>query len=255
PQQDSKYTLLLGLLTDNKNGFSLPLSLPATASPEEITENALKKLHRLQLQAIVSPQAVLEKALPYLTLPQRINFIVGDSLPDFMDDLENFTALLERRPFLGLQLRGCYDDIADRKYLLDLLQEEEDYRVNLENIRRQEEMARLLAEEELRQVELVNTDSPIGENLIPVIEAREDLQPLPHQPIDLPQKILPELARQRALVVQKYLINTLKLPADKIILAEPAAGGPWVDLLIKSLPLYWQQLPEKRLIPRAGESE
>uniref|UniRef100_UPI004056B7A1 DUF748 domain-containing protein n=1 Tax=Candidatus Electrothrix sp. TaxID=2170559 RepID=UPI004056B7A1 len=238
PQQDSEYALLLGLLTNKNDAFSIPLALPATASPAEIGKKAKARIQRLHLQTVVSPHTVLEKEFPDLTLPQRINFIVGDSLPDFMDDLENFAALLDRRPYLRLQLRGCYDDTADRKYLRGLLQEEEDYRIDLENIRRQEEMARLLAEEELRQVELVNTDSPIGENLIPVIEAREDLQPLPHQPIDLPQKILPELARQRALVVQKYLKHTLGLPADKIILEKPCAGGPWVDLLIGP---DWQQ--------------
>ncbi|MCI5160104.1 MAG: hypothetical protein D3906_17115, partial [Candidatus Electrothrix sp. AUS1_2] len=101
---------------------------------------------------------------------------------------------------------------------------------DLENVRRKEEMARLLAEEELRQVELVNTDMPIGEDLLPVIEAREDLQPLPHQPVELPKEILPELARQRAGVVRKYLVETIKLPAERVILVEPTPGGPWVDI-------------------------
>ncbi|MCI5211782.1 MAG: hypothetical protein D3910_24055 [Candidatus Electrothrix sp. ATG2] len=103
-------------------------------------------------------------------------------------------------------------------------------------------MARLLAEEELRQVELLNTDMSIGEDLLPVIEAREDLQPLPGQMVQLPKKILPELARQRARVVQEYLIETLKLPAEKIILAEPGPGGPQVDLLLKP---NWQKSSEK----------
>ncbi|CAK8714606.1 hypothetical protein KKHLCK_03665 [Candidatus Electrothrix laxa] len=241
PQPDSEFSLLLGLLTDTAGKFSLPLSLPATASPEKISKSALKKLQRLHLQTVVSPQAVLEKAFPDLILPERIDFIVGDRLPDFMGDLDNFAPLFSRRPHLGLQIRGCYDDTADREYLTRMLQEEEDYRIDLENIRRQEEMARLLAEEELRQVELVNTDIPIGEDLLPVIEAREDLQPLPHQKVELSKKILPELARQRALVVQKYLIDTLKLPAEKISLAEPAPDGPWVNLLIKAI---WQQPPE-----------
>jgi hypothetical protein len=252
PEQDSEYALLLGLLTNNNGGFSFPLPLPATASPAEISKKARARLQRLHLQTIVSPHAVLEKEIPDLTLPQRINFIVGDSLPDFMDDLENFAALLERRPYLRVQLRGCYDNTADQEYLLRLLQEEEDYRIDLENIRRQEEMARLLAEEELRQVELVNTDSPIGEDLIPVIEARDDLQALPHQPVDLPPEILPELARQRARVVQEYLIETLKLPADKVIMGEPGTGGPWVDLLIKP---HWQQQPQNTSISAQEERE
>ncbi|MGB5685735.1 MAG: DUF748 domain-containing protein, partial [Candidatus Electrothrix sp.] len=69
PQPDAEFSLLLALLTDKDGKFSLPLSLPAAASPEEISAAALKKLHRLHLQAVVSPQAVLEKALPDLTLP------------------------------------------------------------------------------------------------------------------------------------------------------------------------------------------
>ncbi|MCW5201527.1 DUF748 domain-containing protein [Desulfobulbus sp. US4] len=252
PQPGSEFSLLLALLTDNDGKFSLPLSLPATASPAEISDAALKKLHRLHLQAVVSPQAVLEKNLPDLTLPQRVNFIVGDRLPDFLDDLENFAPLFARRSHLGLRVRGCYDDSADREYLLRMLQEEEDYRVDLENIRRQEEMGRLIAEEELRQVELVNTDIPIGEDLIPVIEAREDLQPLPPQQVKLPEAILPELARQRALVVQEYLIDTLKLPAEKISRAEPVPGGPWVDLLIEPI---WQQAPETNQASPVEEKE
>jgi flagellar basal body-associated protein FliL len=252
PQQGSDYTLLLGLLTDNNGAFSFPLSLPATASPKEISQKAKARLQRLHLQTVVSPHAVLEKEFPDLALPQRINFVVGDSLPDFMDDLENFAVLLERRPFLRIQLRGCYDDTADRKYLLRLLQEEEDYRIDLENIRRQEEMARLLAEEELRQVELLNTDSPIGEDLIPVIEAREDLQPLPHQPVILPQEILPELARQRARVVQEYLVDTLKLPAERVTMGMPGTAGPWVDLLIEA---HWQQPAETHQISTEKEKE
>ena len=252
PQPDAEFSLLLALLTDSEGKFSLPLSLPATASPVEISDAALKKLHRLHLQTVVSPQAVLEKNIPDLALPQRIAFIVGDRLPDFMDNLENFAPLFTRRPHLSLRLRGCYDDRADREYLLRLLQEEEDYRIDLENVRRQEEMARLLAEEELRQVELVNTDMPIGEDLLPVIEAREDLQPLPHQQIELPKEILPELARQRALVVQEYFIDTLKLPAEKISLAEPAPGGPRVDLQIEAI---WQQPPETTQAPSQGQEE
>lgn len=143
-----------------------------------------------------------------------------------MDNLENFASLFTRRPHLSLRLRGCYDDRADREYLLRLLQEEEDYRVGLENVRRQEEMARLLAEEELRQVELVNTDMSIGEDLLPVIKARKDLQPLPRQQIELPKEILPELARQRALVVEEYLIDTLKLPAEKSPLQSQSQVAP-----------------------------
>jgi hypothetical protein len=252
PQPDSEFSLLLALLTDNDGEFSLPLSLPATASPAEISKAALKKLHRLHLQAVVSPQAVLEKNLPDLTLPNRVPCIVGDSLPDFMDDLENLASLFTRRPHLSLRLRGCYDDRADREYLLRLLQEEEDYRVGLENVRRQKEMARLLAEEELRQVELVNTDMPIGEDLLPVIEARKDLQPLPRQQVELPKEILPELARQRALVVQKHLVDTLKLPAEKITLAKPIPGGPRVDLLIEAI---WQQPPETTQAPSQEQEE
>ncbi|XCN72093.1 MAG: DUF748 domain-containing protein [Candidatus Electrothrix aestuarii] len=243
PRQDSEYALLLALLTDNEEEFSLPLSLPATALPAEISKAALETLHRLHLQAVVSPQAVLEKELPDLTLPQRIDFVVGDSLPDFMTSLENFSPLLERRPYIGLQIQGRYDDTADREYLLRLLQEEEDYRVNLENDRRKEEMARLLAEEELRQVELVNTDMPIGEDLIPVIEARVDLQPLPHTPIELPKEILPELARQRAKVIREYLLDTIKLPAERVILTKPSPGGPRVDIQIVPL---WHQAAESK---------
>ncbi|MDU9048352.1 MAG: DUF748 domain-containing protein [Candidatus Electrothrix sp. Rat3] len=252
PPPNAEFSLLLALLTDNDGEFSLPLSLPATASPAEISKAALKKLHRLHLQAVVSPQAVLEKNLPDLTLPNRVPCIVGDSLPDFMDNLENFASLFTRRPHLSLRLRGCYDDRADREYLLRLLQEEEDYRVGLENVRRQEEMARLLAEEELRQVELVNTDMSIGEDLLPVIKARKDLQPLPRQQIELPKEILPELARQRALVVEEYLIDTLKLPAEKITLAEPIPGGPRVDLLIEAI---WQQPPETTQAPSQEQEE
>ncbi|MCI5141902.1 MAG: hypothetical protein D3909_09300, partial [Candidatus Electrothrix sp. ATG1] len=241
PPLNSDFALLLAMLTDSEGTFTLPLSLSATASPAEISTAALKKLQRLHLQAVVSPQAVLEKELPDLTLPERINFIVGDSLPDFMDDLENFAPLFTRRPYLRLELRGCYDDTADRSYLLRLLQEEADYRVNLENTRREEQKARLLAEEELRQVELLNTDMPIGEDLIPVIEARADLQPLPRQIVQLPKKILPELARQRARVVQEYLVDTLKLPAEKITLTEPGPGGPRVEIFVKA---NWKKTPE-----------
>ncbi|MCI5197487.1 MAG: DUF748 domain-containing protein [Candidatus Electrothrix sp. AW5] len=252
PQQNSEYALLLGILTNKRGEFSLPLSLPATASPAQISKAALKKIHRLHLQGIVSPQALLEKELPDLTLPDRVNCIVGDSLPDFLEDLENFVELLSQRPHLCLELRGCYDDVADREYLLGLLQEEKDYQTNLENIRRQEEMARLLAEEELRQVQLLNKDLPIDQDLTPVIEAREDLQPLPYQPVILSKKILPELARQRARVVQAYLIDTLKLPAEKITIDEISPGGPWVDLLIKP---YWPQPAQTTQVSETKKKE
>jgi hypothetical protein len=129
-----------------------------------------------------------------------------------------------------VQIRGCYDKTADQDYLLRLLQEEEDHRIDLENDRRQKEMARLLAEEELRQVELINTDMPIGENRLPMIEARQDLQALPYQAVELSEEILSELARQRAKVVQEYFIDTLKLPAERIIVTEPCPGGPRVDI-------------------------
>ncbi|XOF34218.1 MAG: DUF748 domain-containing protein [Candidatus Electrothrix sp. YB6] len=228
PLPDSDFSLLLALLTRPDGSFSLPLpSLPPMASPEKVGAAAIKELQRLRLQTVVSPQTVLEKFLPDFGLPVRVDCTVGSSMPDFVDGMENYAQLFALRPHLNLTLQGRYDDTADRQYFLQERRKELEYTTKLENIRRQEEMARLIAEEELLQAELISAGTPAAEaeNKISAIQQREDLQQLPVPEAELPEQALPDLARQRAQVVYDYLIDTLKLPADRITQAEKGAAG------------------------------
>ncbi|MCI5222165.1 MAG: hypothetical protein D3924_05715 [Candidatus Electrothrix sp. AR4] len=149
--------------------------------------------------------------------------------------MENFDRLLSLRPRLVLTVRGCYDDEADRQHLVQQFQEDADYRTNMENIRREEEMTRLITDEELRQAELINAGLPVNRDYIPDIELREDLRPLSTEKAKLPEQILPDLARRRAKVVHDHLVNTLNLPADRIRLLKTAPGGAQVDLSLVPL--------------------
>ena len=238
PFPDSDYSLLLALLTDTTGSFSLPVPAPAAADPAGLISGTVAgQLRQLRLQAAISTRLVLDKFMPGLNLPQEIEFLPGETVPDFMAVLVDYATLLEQRPHLGLILQGNMDAKTDHQYLLQILQEAADTKRELENLRREQLQTQLLAEEEQRLATLISQGEPVHKERLHHIEQRADLQSLPLEELLLPGNTLQYLARKRAEKILRYLTDDLMIPADRIELQESGSNGTQVDLMLKP---HWQ---------------
>ncbi|MGX9728195.1 MAG: DUF748 domain-containing protein [Candidatus Electronema sp. VV] len=232
PLPKSDYAFVLALLTDKEGRFSLPLQgLPAAADEAAVSKAAAEQLQRLHLQSVATPWEVLERLAPNLAQAKKTDFIPGDKVPDFMEGLDGLRALSTLRPHLGWAVRGCYDQEADAKPLLDQLRKSGEQELEAENLRRKQELERLLAQEMQRQETLNKAGLPIIKDMLPEIRAREDLQQLAARQDGLPEHVLPDLARARAEVVRQQLVGRLNLPAERVRIEESAACGAKVELL------------------------
>jgi uncharacterized protein involved in outer membrane biogenesis len=234
PLPDSDFSLVLALLTDATGSFRLPVPAPAAADPAGLINGTVaEQLRQLRLQAVISTRLVLSKFLPELNLSRKIEFLPGETVPDFMAELADYATLLELRPHLDLILRGHMDEITDHQYLLQILQEAADTKRELENLHREQLRTQLLAEEEQRLATLISQGEPAHKDRLHQIEQRIDLQSLPREELQLPDNTLQDLARQRAEVILSYLTDDLMIPADRIELQENGSNGTQVDLMLK----------------------
>ncbi len=228
PQPKSDYALALAVLTDKDGAFSLPLqALPLSAADEAIVAAAAEMLQKLR---DTPPWTVLEKLVPNLPKAERIDFLPGEKLPDFMEGMDSFRTLFSSRPHLGWSVTGCYDQETDRKALLAQAKKSGDEKIEAENARRKQELDRLLAQEVLRQMTLNKAGLPIVKDLLPEIKARPDLQPLPQPQDELPDSALTDLARARAEVVRDHVVSKLGIPAERVRLEESASCGARTEL-------------------------
>ncbi len=67
------------------------------------------------------------------------------------------------------------------------------------------------------------------------IEQQADLQPLPPDRAQVPDNVLQNLGRQRAEIIQNYLVNTLGITPDRIEIQDIGSSGTKVDILLRSL--------------------
>jgi hypothetical protein len=231
PTPDSPFSLVLALITDRSDSFTLPFPGPRSDNPvADAAQAVVAALQRLRLQSVISPNLVLSRYLPELNLPAAIEFLPGEALPDFMADLDEYKTLLQLRPNLGIAIQGHYDAHADGDRLLAVLQEEADAKTELANIKREQERQRLLAAEKLRLARLDAAGKPVDTSALAAIEQRRDLQPLPAPTVVLPEDALKNLAGQRARVIADYLTQSLAITKNRITIRRPAAGGSRVTL-------------------------
>jgi hypothetical protein len=231
PLPASDYSFTLALLTGKDGNFSMPMQgLPAAAEEELIAATAAEAVRKLRLQSTVSPWNILEKIVPGLSKAQSIDFLPGDKVPDFMDGLDGIRDLSALRPHLGWAVKGCYDKEADRKTLLAQTEKAAAQKTEEENLRRKQELDRLLAQETLRQQTLNKAGLPIIKDMLPEIKAQPDLQPLPAPQAELPDSVLPELARARAEVAQAHLVSKLGVPADRVRVEKSGDCGAKAEL-------------------------
>lgn len=230
PLPDSEFALLLALLTDQSNTVNLQLPALDDTSPANVLTKAVPlQLGRLRLQAAVSPLLILDSRLPELNLPRTVEFLPGETVPDFMEELEDYPALLALRPQLVLAVRGNYDDTTDRYSLVQVLQEEADALRSLENIHREQRRAQLTAEKQ----QLTSRKDPPPGTKLRLQEQLAELQPLPPTVVHLPDAPLLNLGRQRAEVLNDYLINTLHIPPEKVKILPPTDGGSQAELILQ----------------------
>ena len=229
PLPGSDLALLLALLTDQDRTISLLLPAVNNTDPVDVLTKVVSGLlGRLRLQAAVSPGLVLHTMLPELNLAGTVEFLPGQTIPDFMDGLEDYAVVLAQRPQLALAVRGNFDETVDSRELLQVLQEEADAQLALENIRREQRRAQLV----IAQQELANKQNPPPGSRLRLQEQLADLQPLPQTTVQVPPDALLNLARQRAEVLRSFLLNTLHIPEEKIQLLPSAARGSKADLVL-----------------------
>ncbi|WP_417908745.1 DUF748 domain-containing protein [Candidatus Electronema sp. PJ] len=229
PLPKSDYAFALALLTEQNGAFSIPLqSMPFTVADEVLVQAVVGRFQQLSAS---SPWTALEKLLPNLPKSPDIDFLPGEKVPDFMAGLESLRPFFSTHPHLGWTVQGCYDQEADRKALLAQAQKNGGQKVEEENARRKQELDRLLAQEVLRQMTLTKLGLPIVKDQLPEIKARQDLQPLPMPQAELPEHVLPDLARARAEVVREQLISKLGLSAERVKLEESGTCGAKAGLI------------------------
>ena len=137
PLPKSDYAFVLALLTDKEGRFSLPLQgLSAAADEAAVSRAVIEQFQRFRLQSLAAPWAALEKLVPQIAQAQTIDFIPGGNLPDFMEGLDSIRALSALRPHLGWAVRGCSDQEADAKPLLEQLRKAGEKGLEAENLRR-----------------------------------------------------------------------------------------------------------------------
>ncbi len=230
PLPESAFSLVLALLANREGSFNLPLLSSSPTPAEVVNKSIVGQLRKLGLQTVVSPMLVLEKFLPDLNLAQKVAFLPGEAVPDFMDGLDGYATLLRQRPHLKIALRGGFDDESDRQYFLDILQDAADSKRELENIRRSETMKTLLTAEQRQQAILAGEGKPVNMEKMREIQQRPDLQPMAAEEIQLSGNTLPNLAQQRVLVIRNYLINRLKIPEKSITTEKGDTGTAEVSL-------------------------
>ena len=234
PGPDSQLAMVLALLTDDQDSFILPVPPQSAGFPARLfQQTVIRQLDQLRLQAIISPRLLLDKSLPGLNLPDKVEFAAGETVPDFMEGLEDYATLVKRRPHLGLVLRGHYDERADRQYLLQILQEAADARRELENLRREKLRTRLLDAKQQQLAVPERQGLATDREELQQIREQPDLQPLPRATVRLPANSLQNLARQRANVIGRYLVDQLGIAANRIDIQQGVPGGTRTDLLLQ----------------------
>ncbi|BCO08332.1 flagellar motor protein MotB [Desulfolithobacter dissulfuricans] len=210
---DSRYGLIFALLLDQQGSLGLELG-PLKGRDELLFPLVHQHLHRLLLQAVISPWLIVESEFPDLHLEREIVFPPARAEMDFPDP-GDYGRLLEKRPLLGLRITGGYDPETDLYGLQEVLQEQADQQWQEENRRRELLRLQWLAREK-EAIAAIGKTGQVQEELIEPDWKEHDLQPLPRPVVEVPPGQLVELARKRARAVAAYLVEKAGLPGERV---------------------------------------
>jgi len=230
----SDYQAPLSLLTDKDEAVRLSLEGQRREGPP-FMDHFFKLMARYKVKAAIAPQLVLKEFLPKLSLEGAVNFEPGKTTSKLVDILKPYRTLLDQRPHLCLQLVGGTDLQKETSLLAASLYEEAEKKRLLENERRARKKEELL-EAERKRLASIKVDS--GQVMVEQISSEEliseDLQPLEPVRVDVEPKLLEEVAASRAKFVYEYLVDTLGIAKERVLIApESKNDTASVSILIK----------------------
>ncbi|WP_456473501.1 DUF748 domain-containing protein [Desulfolithobacter sp.] len=211
---DSRYGLIFALLLDQQGSLELELG-PLKDRDELLFPLVRQHLHRLLLQAVISPWLIVENEFPGLRLEREIVFPPARADMD-VPDPGDYVQLLEKRPLLGLRITGGYDPETDLYGLQERLQEQADQEWQEENRRRELLRLQWLAREK-EAIAAIGKTGQVQEELIEPDWKEHDLQPLPRPVVQVDPEKLVELARKRARSVAACLVEKAGLSGERLL--------------------------------------
>lgn len=174
-------------------------------------------------------QLIKTKVSPFLLASGDFTDLVGNEFADFQPGgfilsengqktLSRFTTFLTAHPAISLRITGCADTIIDGNALKKQLEEIEATRVSQENARRKAAWQHDLdLEMERRKAQQQASGKSRNTGSLPPPHVVSEFKPVHPQPVVIDDKMLEDLARERAVRVQSLLTGKLGIAPEKVI--------------------------------------
>ncbi|MCF6186189.1 MAG: DUF748 domain-containing protein [Desulfobulbaceae bacterium] len=242
PLPGSPLEQTLALLTDTSEEIVLTVEPVDDGRPLLLLQRVIDRLQAIRLRELNKPGTTLQNQFPFLELSDMLEFQTGLDSSDGLFFLDDYAELLQSRPHLRLLVAGGMDPDADGAVLQEVLQEEADARLEVENLRRQQERAQLSY---LRKLETAGKPAP-GSSVESAVNEQvpEELRPLPWQPVEVPAELLENLADKRAQQVRQYLVTRQGIAPERIVVRPSTRVGSAAVSL--SLEPFFYLLPPVR---------
>ncbi len=240
PLPGSPLERTLALLTDTSEEIVLTVEPVDDDRPLLLLQRVVDRLQAIRLRELNKPGTTLQDQFPFLELTDMLEFQTGLDNSDGLFFLDDYAELLHSRPHLRLIVEGDMDPDADGAVLREVLQEEADARLEVENLRRQQERAQWIY---LRKLETAGKPAPDSSVESAVNEqVPEELRPLPWQPVEVPAEMLENLADKRAQQVRQYLVTRQGIAPERIVVRPSTRVGSAAVSL--SLEPFYQTVQE-----------
>lgn len=208
----SDTALALAFLKDTHGAFSL--NTQTTDGSRPLLKECIASFKTTTIKASYAP-LLLDRKFKDLQDNDLISFhpgsnILGDS---GRETLSRYAALLKTHPGLGLIVTGMADKDIDGNALLTIQQKKEQQRIQIENekrlaiFRKKQKAARAVTPGNTLQEEDLAKDELSG------------FIPLKPKPLQLAQKVLPALAKERSLLVVDALTHNFAIAPNRITTA------------------------------------
>jgi outer membrane protein OmpA-like peptidoglycan-associated protein len=237
---NTELTVALLLQPDGRMVFDVPVSGNTADANFSLRASIVKKLSALQVKASVSPFLLVDDILKETKLPAAerrqlsyLSFVAGKS--DFSrsgkEKLAALAHLLRERPWLTLKIQGFADAGNDRTAMIADLKENALYRQVVEEIRKSDEISKAYGREEILP------PVPLAK-----LGKQQDMVRKKTGKVTVDDAELLELALQRSMAVQGYLVEELGVEKSRIsvkerqtIIKETAGrSGNRVDFIVGS---------------------
>ncbi len=224
PAPGSPLEYTLALLTDSNEEIALNVEpVEDNGHPLLLVPRVVDRLQAIRLRELDQPGATLRERLPFLELPDTVEFQIGLDGSEQLFFLDDYAELLQSRPHLRLVVVGSVDPAGDEIMIREVLQEEADARLEVENLRRQQKRDQWIYRQELAAATGSTRDSSdesTRREQLPV-----ELRPLPRQLVEVPVEMLKNLAGKRAEQVRQYLISRQGIDPERITVQKSTQVG------------------------------